>query len=199
VFDFVFSDVVNQGTSEKLTTAIPNETRFTMKALLLIIAPIIFMPEITLSMGIVPVPQEEETREAVKPTISSSTKPFKTSFISLKRGHSIAPSFITFGDEGELEVQTPGENFLKTKGSFTKDGLLFNASFEANLLRQKKNYLYTFTLKGISLFENYIAGVLVLSEYIRETDQTQEVRFLFLGTPEAEKAPKDEGKGLFPF
>ena len=198
VFDFVFSDVVNQGTSEKLTAAVLNEARFTMKALLPIIAFIIFIPATTLSMGIVPVPQEE-SREAIKPTIPSSTNPFKTSFMSLKRGHTIAPSFLIFGDEGQFEMQTPGEDFQKAKGSYTKNNLLFDARFEAALLKQKKNYLYTFTFKGISLFENYIAGMVVLNESIRETGQAQEVRFLFLGTPEVDAASQDERKGLFPF
>jgi hypothetical protein len=96
-------------------------------------------------------------------------------------------------------MQTPGEDFLKTEGSYTKENLQFNALFEATLLKQKKHYRYTFTLKGISLFENYIAGVLVLNESIRETGQSQEVRFLFLGTPEADAAPEEKEKGLFPF
>ena len=198
MFDFVFSDVVNQDTSDKLTEAVLNEAPFTMKALLLIIAITVFMPATTLSMGIVPVPQEEP-RETIKPTISTSTKPFKTSFISLSRGHAIAPSFLIFGDEEQFEIQTPGEDFLKTKGNYTKNNLQFDARFEATILKQKKNYLYTFTLKGISLFENYIAGVLVLNESIRETDQTQEVRFLFLGSPQADSEPEEKGKGLFPF
>ena len=198
MFDFVFSDVVNQSSSDKLTAIVLNEVRFTMKTLPLIIAFIIFMPATTISMGIVPVPQEE-SRETIKPTISSSAKPFKTSFISFKRGHSIAPSFLTFGDEGQLEMQTPGEEFLKSKGSYTKNNLLFNARFEATLVKQKKHYLYTFTFKGISLFENYIAGVLHLNESIRETGQIQEVTFLFLGTPETDAAPEEDRKGLFPF
>jgi hypothetical protein len=198
MFDFVFSGVVNQGTSDKLSPAVLNEARFTMKALLLIIVITIFMPATTLSMGIVPLPQKE-SRETIKPTIPSSTKPFKTSFISLARGHAIAPSFFIFGDEGQFEIQTPGEDFLKTKGSYTKNNLQFNARFEAALLKQKKNYLYTFSLKGISLFENYIAGILILNESIRETGQTQEVRFLFIGTPQTDAEPEEKGKGLFPF
>jgi hypothetical protein len=169
-----------------------------MKVLPLMIAIIVFIPTTTLPLGIVPVPQKE-SKETIKPTISSSAKPFKTSFISLKRGHSLAPSFLTFGDEGEFEMQTPGEDFLKTKGSYTKNNLLFNARFEATLLKQRKHYLYTFTLKGISLFQNYIGGVLVLNESIRETDQSQEVRFLFFGTPETGAAPEEKGKELFPF
>lgn len=198
MFDFVFSYVVNQSSLDKLNAAVLSKARFTMKAFPLIIAIIIFIPTTTLSLGIVPVPQEE-SKEAIKPTISSSAKPFKTSFISLKRGHSIAPSFLTFGDEGQFEMQTPGEDFLKTKGNYTKNNLLFNARFEATLLKQKKHFMYTFTLKGISLFQNYIGGVLVLNESIRETGQSQEVRFLFLGTPERDVAPEEKGKGLFPF
>jgi hypothetical protein len=169
-----------------------------MKALPFIIALIVFMPTTTLSLGIIPASQEE-SGETVESAISSSTKPFKTNFISFKRGHSIAPSFLTFGDEGQLEMQTPGEEFLKGKGSYTKNNLLFNAHFEATLVKQKKQYLYTFIFKGISLFENYIAGVLVLNESIRETGQTQEVTFLFLGTPETDAASEEERKGFFPF
>lgn len=198
MFDFVFSDVVNQGSADKLNAAVLNKAQFPMKALPLIIAIIIFLPATTLSLGIVPLPQEE-SGETTKPTISSSAKPFKTSFLSLKRGHSIASSFLTFGDEGQFEMQTPGEDFQKGKGSFTKENLLFNARFEATLLKQKKHYLYTFSLKGISLFQNYIAGVLLLNESIRETGQSQEVRFLFLGTPETAAAPGEKEKGLFPF
>ena len=198
MFDFVFSDVVNQSSSDKLTSAVLSEACFTMKALPFIIALIIFMPATTLSLGIVPAPQEE-SGETAEPAISSSTKPFKTNFVSFNRGHSIAPSFLTFGDEGQLEMQTPGEEFLKAKGSYTKNNLLFNAHFEATLVKQKKQHLYTFTFKGISLFENYIAGVLVLNESIRETGQIQEVTFLFLGTPETDAAPEEERKGLFPF
>ena len=153
MFDIVFSYVVNQGSSDRLNAAVLNEARFSMKVLHLIIAIIIFMPTATLSLGIVPVPQEK-SKETIKPTIPASAKPFKTSFISLKRGHSIAPSFLTFGDEGQFEMQTPGEDFLKTKGSYTKNNLLFNARFEATLLKQKKHFLYTFTLKGIFLFQN---------------------------------------------
>ena len=170
-----------------------------MKVLSLIMLFIIFIPAHTLSMGLVPVPMDEP-QETVKTTaVPSSGKRFETSFISLARGHAIAPSFLTFGDGEQFEITTPGEDFLKPTGTFTKDNLLFNAHFEATLVKQEKHYQYTFTLKGISLLDNYIAGVLVLSESIRETDQIQEVRFLFLGTPEADAASEEEGKGLFPF
>ena len=171
-----------------------------MKVLSLIMLFIIFIPAHTLSMGLVPVPMDEPG-ETVKTTAApSSGKPFKTSFFSLARGHAIAPSLLTFGDGDQFDISTPGEDFLKPTGTFTKDNLLFNAYFEATLLKQEKHYQYTFTLKGISFLDNYIAGMLVLSESIQETDQTQEVRFLFLGTPpEADGAPEEEGKGLFPF
>ena len=91
------------------------------------------------------------------------------------------------------------KDFQKGEGSYTRENLLFNACFEATILKQKKHYLYTFAFKGISLFQNYIAGVLVLNEAIRETGQSQEVRFLFLGSPEMDVAPEEKGKGLFPF
>ena len=170
-----------------------------MKVLSLIMLLIIFIPANTLSMGLAPVPRDEP-RETVKTTATpSSGKQFKTSFFSLTRRHAIAPSFLTFGDGEQFEIKTPGEDFLKATGTFTKDNLLFNARFEATLLKQEKHYQYTFTLQGISLLDNYIAGVLVLSEFIQETDQTQEVRFLFLGTPETDEPPEEDRKGLFPF
>jgi hypothetical protein len=162
---------------------------------------IIFIPAHTLSMGLVPVPQDEP-QETVKTTATpSSGKQFETSFMSLARGHAIAPSLLTFGDGEQFEITTPGEDFLKPTGTFTQDNLLFSAHFEATLLKQEKHYQYTFTLKGISLLDNYIAGILVLTEFIQETDQTQEVRFLFLGTPpEADGASQEEKRpGLLPF
>ena len=172
-----------------------------MKVLSLIMLFVIFIPAHTLSMGLVPVPMDEP-QETVKTTATpSSGKSFKTSFFSLTRGHAITPSLLTFGDGDRFDISTPGEDFLKASGTFTKDNLLFNAHFEATLVKQEKNYQYTFTLKGVSLLDNYIAGVLVLIEFIKETDQTQEVRFLFLGTPpEVDGAPEEEKKpGLFPF
>ena len=176
-----------------------NEVRLAMKVLSLIVLLIIFIPANTLSMGLVPVPRDEPGAPVKTTATPSSGKPFQTSFFSLTRGHAIAPSLLTFGDGEQFEISTPGEDFLKTTGAFTKDNLLFNARFEATRLKQEKHYQYTFTLQGISLLDNYIAGVLVLSEFIQETDQTQEVRFLFLGTPETDEPPEEDRKGLFPF
>ena len=136
-----------------------------MKALSFMILFIIFIPVNTLSLGVVPVQQEESKGTVKTTTTPSSAKPFKTSFISLTRGHAIAPSFLTFGDEKQFEIQTPGEDFLQAKGTYTKNTMLFNAHFEATLLKQKKHYQYTFTIKGISLFDNYIAGPEIVSFY----------------------------------
>jgi hypothetical protein len=170
-----------------------------MKVLSLIALLIIFVPAHTLSMGLAPVPRDEQ-KETVKTTApSSSGKPFQTSFFSLTRGHAIAPSLLTFGDGEQFKIATPGEDFLKASGTFSKNNLFFDAHFEATLLKLEKHYQYTFALNGISLLDNYIAGVLVLSEFIEETDQTQEVRFLFIGTPETDEPPEEEGKNLFPF
>ena len=183
----------------ELNIIVLNEVRLTMKVLSLIMLLIIFIPANTLSMGLAPVPRDEP-RETVKTTaIPSSGKQFKTSFFSLTRGHAIAPSFLTFGDGEQFEITTPGEDFLQPKGTFTKNNLLFNAHFEATLLKQKKHYQYTFSIKGISLLDNYIAGVLVLNESIEETDQKQEVSFLFLGMPEDAIVPEKNKRNLFPF
>jgi len=170
-----------------------------MKVFSLIMLLIIFIPANTLSMGLAPVPRDEP-RETVKTTATpSSGKQFKTNFFSLTRGHAIAPSFLTFRDGEQFEITTPGEDFLQTRGSHSKNGMLFEANFEATLLKRKKHYRYTFNIKGISLLDNYIAGVLVLNESIEETDQKQAVSFLFLGMPEDAVADEKNKRSLFPF
>jgi len=170
-----------------------------MKVLSLIVLLIIFIPANTLSMGLAPVPRDEPGETVNTTATPSSGKPFQTSFFSLTRGHAIAPSSLTFGDGEQFGISTPGEDFLKATGTFTKDNLFFNARFEATLLKQEKHYQYTFTVKGISLLDNYIAGVVVLNESIEETAQKQEVSFLFLGMPEEAIVPEKNKRSLFPF
>jgi len=166
-----------------------------MKILSLVLPLVIFIQTSTVTLGLSPAVQNDSKETAV----SSGSKTFNTHFISLKRGHTIASSCLTFGDGEHFEIKTPGEDFLQTKGSHTKNGILFEAYFEATLLKQKKHYRYTFSIKGISLLDNYIAGILVLNESIEETQQEQEVSFLFLGKPEDAIAAQRDRRSLFPF
>lgn len=171
----------------------------TVRALFIMILITVFMPANSPSLGVGPAPQDGNRDAITTQRPSGSAQPFKTRFISLTRGHAIAPSYLTFGDKEEFAIQTPGEDFLQAKGSYTKNTFFFTAHFRATLLKQEKQYQYTFTIKGISLLENYIAGVLVLNETIRETAQAQEVTFIFLGAPEEAVSPKKKERGLFPF
>ena len=169
--------------------------RLPMKILSLVLPLIIFIQTSTISLGLSPAVQNDSNETAAPP----ASKTFNTHFISLKRGHTIASSCFTFGGGEHFEIRTTGEDFLQTKGSHTKNGMLFEAYFEATLLKQKKHYRYTFSITGISLLDHCIAGVLVLNESIEETHQKQEVSFLFLGMPEdAVASEKDKGR-LFPF
>jgi hypothetical protein len=166
-----------------------------MKILSLVLPLIIFIQTSTITLGLSPATQNDSNDTAA----SSASKTFNTHFISLKRGHTITSSCFTFGDGEHFEINTPGEDFLQTKGSHTKNGMLFEAYFEATILKQKKHYRYTFSIKGISLLDNYIAGVVVLNESIEETDQKQEVSFLFLGMPEDAIVAEKNKRSLFPF
>jgi hypothetical protein len=166
-----------------------------MKILSLTLPLIIFIQTSTITLELSHATQNDSTERAA----SQASKKFNTHFISLKQGHTIASSCFTFGDGEQFEIKTPGEDFLQTRGSHTKNGLLFEANFEATLLKQKKHYRYTFSITGISLLDNYIAGVLVLNESIEETDQKQEVSFLFLGRPEEAILPEKKKRSLFPF
>ena len=166
-----------------------------MKILILTIPLFIFIQTGASTLGVSPPILNEASQSADSP----APKRFTTHFISLKRGHAITASCLTFGEGEQFEIKTPGEDFLQTRGSHTKKGMLFEANFEAMLLKQKKHYRYTFSIKGISLLDNYIAGLLVLNESIEETDQKQEVSFLFLGTPENGEAAEKNKRSLFPF
>lgn len=136
-----------------------------------------------------------DSGEADRP---SHPQRFNTRFISLKQGHAITPSYFTFGDGEQFGIEIPGEDFIQTRGSHTQRGMLFQAYFDATLIKKKKHYRYTFSIKGVSLLGSYIAGLLVLSESIEETDQKQEVSFLFLGQP-GDAAPESNRDRLFPF
>ncbi len=172
-----------------------NKVRLPMKILSLVLPLIICIQTSTITLGLSAGIQNNSNETAA----SSAAKTFNTHFISLKRGHTIASSSFTFGDGEHFEIKTPGEDFLHTKGSHTKNGMLFQAYFEATILKKKKHYRYTFSIKGISLLDNYIAGVVVLNESIEETDQKQEVSFLFLGMPEDAIAPEKDKRNVFPF
>jgi len=128
---------------------------------------------------------------------AAAPRAFSTSFASLSPGHTISSSLFIFSDGNSFEIKIPGVDYLEPSGSYTKSGLLFKADFSAAVRKQGKHYRYTFSAKGILLFDSYIAGTMVLAELINETGQQQKVTFVFWGTSEA--AGTDEEKNLFPF
>jgi len=134
-----------------------------------------------------------------KPVSKSLSKKYIVHFLSLKRGHKITSSYFTLEDQNKLEIKIPGEEFLEAKGDYTKNGIQFNACFEGTLIKHEKHYHYTFNISGFSLFDNYLAGTMVLSESIQETHQNQEITFLFLGTSEEDATSDDRKRPIFPF
>lgn len=141
------------------------------------------------------VDQKGNGRSAAAGTAAPLT--FSTSFASLSPGHTIAESLFVFSEGNTFEIQIPGVECRETSGSYTRNGLMFSADFSAAVRKGKKHYHYSFSAKGISLFDNYIAGTMVLDERINETGQHQKVTFVFWGTSEA--AGTDEENNLFPF
>ena len=131
----------------------------------------------------------------------SETSPlgYKVNFFSLKRGHSIAPSYFDFSDEKTFTITMPDEEFVECKGSFSRQGLQFRALWEGTVMKKKKHYCYTFDIKGFSLLESYIAGMVVLTEKIEETGQDQEVTFLFLGTNQKNTPSEENRRSPLPF
>ena len=128
---------------------------------------------------------------------AAAPRTFSTSFVSLSPGDAIAASNFVFSDGNAFEIKIPGVDWLEPSGSYTQSGLTFKADFSAAVRKQGKHYRYTFSAKGIWLFDSYIGGIMELDEWINETGQQQKVTFVFWGTSEA--AGSDEKKNLFPF
>ncbi len=122
---------------------------------------------------------------------------FSTSLVSLSPGHTIAASLFIFRTGNAFEIKIPGVNCLEPSGSYMQSGITFKADFSATVGKQGKHYRYTFSAKGIWLFDSYIGGIMELDEWINETGQQQKVTFVFWGTSEA--AGSEEKKDLFPF
>jgi len=122
---------------------------------------------------------------------------FSTGFVGLSSGHTIAASNFVFSDGNAFEIKIPGVDWLEPSGSYTQSGLTFKADFSAAVRKGGKHYRYTFSAKGIRLFDSYIGGIMELDEWINETGQHQKVTFVFWGT--SETAGSEEKKNLFPF
>ncbi len=149
----------------------------------------------TVSLGLSALPQKEQNQPA-SPLPSES---YKVHFLSIKRGHKIAPSLFRFEDNKEFKISMPGEEFLESKGNYTKTNVQFEAHWEGTLIKQNKHHSYTLTITGISLFKSYIAGVVVLNESIKETHQDRKITFLFIGMPEENDSSQNNQKQWFPF
>jgi len=128
---------------------------------------------------------------------AAAARTFSTSFVSLSPGHTISPSLFVFSDANSFEIKIPGVECREPSGSYTQSGLTFKADFSAAVRKQGKHYRYTFSAKGIWLFDSYIGGIMELDEWINETGQQQKVTFVFWGTSEA--AGSEAKKNLFPF
>ncbi|KPJ58226.1 MAG: hypothetical protein AMJ42_03670 [Deltaproteobacteria bacterium DG_8] len=149
----------------------------------------------TISLGLSTLPLDEQNRSTKPP----QSKLYKVHFLSLKKGHKIASSYFDFKQQHKFEINIPGEEFLKTKGNYTKNSLQFKANWEGNIIKQRKRYCYTFNIMGISLLDTYIAGIIRLNESIKETHQDQKVTFLFIGTLKEDNSSESKKRGLFPF
>ena len=128
---------------------------------------------------------------------AAAARTFSTSFVSLSPGHTIAASLFVFSDANSFEIKIPGVECREPSGSYTQSGLTFKADFSAAVRKQGKHYRYTFSAKGIWLFDSSIGGIMELDEWINETGQQQKVTFVFWGTSEA--AGSEAKKNLFPF
>jgi len=128
---------------------------------------------------------------------AAAARTFSTSFVSLSPGHTISPSLFVFGDANSFEIKIPGVECREPSGSYTQSGLTFKADFSAAVRKGGKHYRYTFSAKGIWLFDSSIGGIMELDEWINETGQQQKVTFVFWGTSEA--AGSEAKKNLFPF
>ena len=140
-------------------------------------------------------PLKEDIRSAKTPP----TKTYEVHFLSLTRGHTIATSDFHFEAQNTFIIAIPFENFLSTKGTYTKDGLQFKAQWEGTTIKRNKHYSYTFIINGVSLLDAYIAGIMNLKESIKESTQEQQLTFLFLGTRKEQTAPENKERSPFPF
>jgi hypothetical protein len=154
---------------------------------------------LALQSGSIAAGPAEDPKGSGPGTAADATAPltFSTSFVGLSPGHTISTSLFVFGDGNTFEIKIPGVDYREPAGTYARKGLMFVADFSATVLKQKKHYRYTFSAKGISLFDSYIVGTMVLDEWINETGQQQTVRFLFGGSSEA--AGSEDKKNTFPF
>ncbi len=155
----------------------------------------IFISAGTASLGLPALPQNEQNQ----PAIPLASEDYKVHFLSIKRGHKIAPSLFRFEDNNEFKISMPGEEFLESKGNYTKTNVQFEAHWEGTLIKHNKHHHYRLTITGISLVKSYIAGLLVLNESIKETHQDRKITFLFIGMPEENDSSQNNQKQWFPF
>jgi len=114
---------------------------------------------------------------------------YNGAFISLKPGASLRSFQFRPGDNGIMEFRVTGEAIRSAKGSYTADGLRFQAAADFFLSRGKRQYHYRIFFKGIRLL-HYFGGTATLREYAENERLTQEVFFLFFGSPDAPDADK---------
>jgi hypothetical protein len=127
-------------------------------------------------------------------TKESGKNCYRVTFFSLKQAHSIGDSRFLLHDNGTFEFDIEKEELLDSKGTYRIDGVTFEATAEFTI-KKRRVYHYTFSFKGIAVFDTYAAGTAKLKEYIEENKLTQEVSFLFFGSRKTE----NNNKKISPF
>ena len=112
---------------------------------------------------------------------------YRVTFFSLKQRHSIGDSRFLLHDNGVFEFDIEKEELLDSKGTYSIDGVTFEATAEFTI-KKRRLYHYAFSFKGIAIFDTFAAGTARLKEYIKENKLTQEVPFLFFASRKTENS-----------
>ena len=105
---------------------------------------------------------------------------YEVRFFSLKPKNYIGKTRFFFKERNVLKIEIEGENFLNTKGSYTINGLKFEANWYGELKKQDMVYCYTFNLKGIKGV-GVIIGFLKLKELAPNGMILHKIPFFFIG------------------
>jgi hypothetical protein len=114
---------------------------------------------------------------------------YEVKFFSLKPGHSIGASRFLLEDNKKFEFVIEKEKLADPKGTYHIKGTTFTADAEFSI-EKRRMYHYSFSFKGISVMDTYIAGIARLKEFVEENKLTQQIYFLFFASTKSEKGNK---------
>jgi hypothetical protein len=140
--------------------------------------------------------QEEEAKEEAGEAKEAAGESYEVRFFSFKRQHGIGKSTVTLKEDGELALEIEDEELEEPQGTYKRTGFQFEATWGGSVTKHNQTLTYDFKIEGLTLFESYIVGILRLTESIKETDQNQEITFLFFGQ---KKLGGEEPSGGIPF